>query len=137
DMGKSANDTGAPFGATPGQKSIHVDSKHFASMSEEGILNCFAEGLPMSERRLVFAVQGQTYGPMFDAKLTHATSKSKPSWHVSASNDRSMTTAMDRAGAEKARGKSIALPTCHVAMLQEPEKVADVITKAAQESLKK
>jgi hypothetical protein len=51
DIGKSANDMSAPFGLTPGQKSIRVDSHHFASMSEEGILNCFAEGLPMSERR--------------------------------------------------------------------------------------
>ena len=74
---------------------------------------------------------------MFDEKLTHAAWKSKPSWHVIASNDRTLTPAMERAGAEKARGKSIALPTCHVAMLQEPEKVADLITKAAQEALKK
>jgi pimeloyl-ACP methyl ester carboxylesterase len=51
DIGKSANDTSAPFGLTPGQKSIRVDSQHFASMSEEGILNHFAQGLPMSERR--------------------------------------------------------------------------------------
>src|SRR5262249_4894667 len=70
DIGASANDTSAPFGPTLGLKSIQVDSKHLASMSEEGILNCFAEGLPMSERRLVFAVQGQIYGPMLDEKLT-------------------------------------------------------------------
>jgi len=137
DIGKSANDTSAPFGLTPGQKSIQVDSQHFASMTEEGILNSFAEGLPVSERRLVFAVQGQIYGPMFDEKLTHAAWKSKPSWHVIASNDHTLTPAMEREGADKARGKSVALPTCHVAMLQEPEKVADLITKAAQEALKR
>ena len=137
DVGKSANDTSAPFAPTPGQKSIQVDAQHFAWMSEEGILNHFAEGLPMSERRLVFAVQGQIYGPMLDEKLTHAAWKSKPSWHVIASKDHTLTPAMERAGAEKARGKSIALPTCHVAMLQEPEKVADLISEAAKDALKK
>src|SRR5215469_1531319 len=137
DIGKSANDTSAPFGLTPGQKSIRVDAQHFASMSEEGILNYFAEGLPMSERRLVFAVQGQIYGPMLDEKLTHAAWQSKPSWHVIALNDQTLTPAMERAGAGKARGKTIALPTCHLAMLQEPERVADLITEAAQEALKK
>src|SRR5262249_17647474 len=137
DIGKSANDTSAPFGLTPGQKSIRVDSKQFASMSEEGILNCFAEGLPMAERRLVLAVQGQTYGPMFDEKLTHAALKSKPSWHVIASKNRTLTPQMETAGAEKAGGKSVTLPTCHVAMLQEPERVADLITEAAQKALKK
>jgi pimeloyl-ACP methyl ester carboxylesterase len=137
DIGKSASDTSAPFGPTLGLKSIQVDARHFASMSEEGILNHFAEGLPMSERRLVLAVQGQIYGPMLDEKLTHAAWKSKPSWHVIATKDRTLMPAMERAGAEKARGKSIELPTCHVAMLQEPEKVADLITEAAQEALKK
>src|SRR5262249_30446520 len=137
DVGESANETSDPYGATPGQKSIRVDSKHFASMTEEGILNSFADGLPMSERRLVLAVQGQIYGPMFDEELTHAAWKSKPSWHVIASNDHTLSPAMERAGAEKAHGESVALPTCHVAMLQEPEKVADLITKAAQEALKK
>jgi pimeloyl-ACP methyl ester carboxylesterase len=137
DIGKSANDTSTPFGLTPGQKSIQVDSQHFASMSEEGVLNCFADGLPMGERRLVFAVEGQTYGPMFDEKLTRAAWRAKPSWHVIATKDRTLMPAMERAGADKARGKSIALPTCHLAMLQEPQAVADLITEAVQEALKK
>jgi hypothetical protein len=66
DVGKSANDTSNPFGPTPGQKAIKVDAQHFAWMSEDGILNSFAEGLPMAERRIVLAVQGQIYGPMLD-----------------------------------------------------------------------
>src|SRR5262249_240981 len=137
EIGKSAIDMSDPFGLTPGQKSIRVDSQHFASMSVEGILNSFAEGLPMSERRLVLAVQGQIYGPMFDEKLTHVAWKSKTSWHVSALNGNTLSGAMEQASGEKAHGKSVALSTCHLAMLQEPEKVADLITEAAHEALKK
>src|SRR5262245_25814405 len=133
DVGKSANDTSNPFGATPGQKAIQVDSHHFASLSEEGVLHSFAEGLPMAERRLVLAVQGQIYGPMFDEKLTHGW-KSKPSWHVIATKDRTLSPAMEEAGAKKAGGVAIPIPTCHVAMLQEPQKVADLITQAAKGS---
>src|SRR5262249_24909625 len=69
DAGSSANETSAPYGPTPGQKAIRVDPNHFASMSPEGILNSFADGLPLQERKLVLAVQGQIYGPMFDEKL--------------------------------------------------------------------
>jgi pimeloyl-ACP methyl ester carboxylesterase len=134
DVGKSANDTSRSFGATPGLKAIQADSQHFAWMSEEGILNSFAEGLPMAERRLVLAVQGQIYGPMLDEKLTHAAWKSKPSWHVIATKDRTLSPAMEEAGAKKAGGISISIPTCHVAMLQEPQKVADLITEAAKGS---
>ena len=136
DKGESANDASAPFGPTPGQKCIQVDSQHFAWMSEEGVLNYFAEGLPMPERRLVFALEGQIFAPMFDEKLTHAAWKSKPSWHVIATNDHTLTAAMQRANADKSKGKSVELPTCHVAMLQEPEKVADLITEAAREAVK-
>jgi len=136
DVGTSANETGAPFGSTPGQEAIKVDSQHFAWMSEEGILNSFADGLPMAERRIVLAVQGQIYGPMFDEKLTHAAWKSKPSWHVIATKDHTLSPAMEEAGAKKARGVAISVPTCHVAMLQEPQKVADLITEAAKGAAK-
>src|SRR5215510_6991143 len=132
DVGTSANETSAPFGSTPGQKAIKVDAQHFAWMSEEGILNSFADGLPMAERRIVLAVQGQIYGLMFDEKLTHAAWKSKPSWHVIAANDHTLSPTMEEAGAKKARGVAVSVPTCHVAMLQDPQKVADVITEAAK-----
>jgi pimeloyl-ACP methyl ester carboxylesterase len=136
DIGTSANQTSQPFPPTPVLKEIKVDAQHFASLSEEGVINDFAGGLPMAERRLVLAVQGQTYGPMFDEKLTHAAWKSKPSWHVISMNDRTLSPAMEQAAAKKAHGVAIQLPTCHVAMLQEPEKVADVITEAANGAAK-
>jgi pimeloyl-ACP methyl ester carboxylesterase len=136
DVGMSANDTSNPFGPTPGQKAIQVDAQHFAWMSEEGILNSFADGLPMAERRLVLAVQGQIYGPMFDEKLMHAAWKSKPSWHVIATKDHTLSPAMEEAGAKKADGVAISIPTCHVAMLQEPQKVAELIMEAAKGAAK-
>jgi pimeloyl-ACP methyl ester carboxylesterase len=136
ELGQSANQTSAPFGPTPGQNAIKVDAQHFAWMSEEGIINAFADGLPMTERRLVLAVQGQIYGPMFDEKLTHAAWKSKPSWHVISMNDHTLSPAMEEDGAKRSGGIAVRLPTCHVAMLQEPEKVADVITEAAKGSVK-
>ena len=132
EAGASANQTKAPFGTPPGQKAIQVDAQHFARMSEEGIINDFADGLPMAERRVILAVQGQTYGPMFDEKLTHAAWKSKPSWHVISMKDRTLSPAMEEDGAKRSGGVAVRLPTCHVAMLQEPEKVADVITQAAR-----
>ena len=137
DAGTSAADTANPFGPTPGHSTIQIDGQRFARMSEEGILNNFAEGLPMAERRLVLAVQGQTYAPALEEKLTRAAWKSKPSWHVIATKDRTLSPAMEEAGAQRAGGKAVSLPTCHVAMLQGPERVADVITEAAQNALKK
>ena len=43
---------------------------------------------------------------------------------------------MEEAGAKKAGGVAISIPTCHLAMLQEPQKVADLIAEAAMGSAK-
>ena len=136
DAGMSANETSKPFGATPAQAAIQVDAQHFARMSDEGIFNSFADGLPMAERRLVLAVEGQIYGPLLDDKLTHAAWKTKPSWHVIATKDHTLSPAMEEADAKKSGGTAISIPTCHVAMLQEPQKVADLITRAAKGATK-
>ena len=135
--GASANETSTPFGVTPGQKAITVDAEHFARLSPDGVLNDFAQGLPMQERRLVLAVQGQSYGPMFDEKITTAAWQTKPSWHIVSTQDRMLPPAMEQEAAARTKGKAVMLPTCHVAMLQEPEKVADVIDEAAKTALAK
>ena len=137
EAGQSANDASTPFGITEGQKQIRVDSEKFAYMTSEGILNDFAQGLPMDERRLVLAVQGQSYGPMFAEKLTVAAWKTKPSWVVISADDRMLPPAMEEAAAKKLGATAVTLQTCHLAMLQQPEKVVEVIDDAATKSLAK
>jgi len=135
EVGQSANDASGLFGITEGQKQIRVDSEKFATMTLQGILEDFAQGLPLAERKLVFAVQGQSYGPMFDEKLTVAAWKTKPSWVVISANDRMLPPAMEAASANEMGATAITLPTCHLAMLEEPAKVAAVIDEAAKKSL--
>ena len=50
--------------------------------------------------------------------------------------DHTLSSAMEEDGAKKSGGTAVHLQTCHVAMLQEPEKVADLITEAAKGSVK-
>ncbi|WP_158944725.1 alpha/beta fold hydrolase [Granulicella sp. S190] len=134
EVGQSANDASTPFGITEGQKQIRVDTEKFASMTSEGILNDFAQGLPMAERKLILSVQGQSYGPMFGEKLTVAAWKTKPSWVVISADDRMLPPAMEESAAKKLGATAVTLQTCHLAMLQEPEKVAGVIDDAAKKS---
>lgn len=134
EVGQSANDASTPFGVTEGQKQIRVDSEKFASMTPEGILTDFAQGLPIAERKLVLSVQGQSYGPMFGEKLTVAAWKTKPSWVVISADDRMLPPAMEESAAKKLGATAVTLQTCHLAMLQDPEKVAEVIDDAAKKS---
>ena len=58
-------------------------------------------GLPMSDRKLMFVVQGQSYAPTFDEKLTTATWKTKPTWAIVSANDRMLPSAMEESGAKR------------------------------------
>jgi len=131
EVGQSANDASSLFGITEGQKSIRVDSEKFAYMTSDGIINHFAQGLPMPKRKLVLAVQGQSYGPMFGEKLTVAAWKDKPSWVVISANDQMLPPAMEEDSAKRLHAHATTLPTCHLAMLEAPDKVAAVIEDAA------
>src|SRR5580693_8809425 len=135
DVGESANDASTPYGLTEGQKSIRLDDQKFATMTSQGMLEDFAQCLPIAERKLIVAVQGESYGPMFAEKLTTAAWKTKPSWVVISADDRMLPPAMEEASAKRMGAVATTLPTCHLAMLEEPAKVAAVVEDAANNSL--
>ena len=137
DAGQSANSASTPFGITAGQQQIRVDSDKFAYMTSEGILEDFAQGLSLPERKLVLAVEGESYGPMFDEKLTVAAWKTKPTWVVVSLQDRMLPPAMEQDEGKRPNAIVTILPTCHLAMLEQPAKVAAVINEAAKSALGK
>ncbi len=55
----------------------------------------------MKEQQLAFAVQGQSYGPMFDEKLTVAAWKVKPTWAVISTKDQLLPPAKEELAAKK------------------------------------
>jgi pimeloyl-ACP methyl ester carboxylesterase len=136
DVGQSANDASTPYGLSFGQKQIKVDADKFAYMTPAGILDDFAQGLSVPERKIVLAVEGESYGPMFSEKITAAAWTTKPSWVVVSANDRMLSPAMERDEEGRLHAKVTTLPTCHLAMLQAPKEVADVIAQAAKGSSK-
>jgi pimeloyl-ACP methyl ester carboxylesterase len=137
DVGQSANDASSPFGWTEGQKQIRVTSDKFATVTREGMFKNIAEGLPSDERELCLAIQGQSYAPMFDEKLTVAAWKTKPTWAVISTKDQMLPPAMEEASAKKMGAATTTLATCHMSILQEPAKIAAVIDEAAKEVLTK
>jgi pimeloyl-ACP methyl ester carboxylesterase len=130
--GQSANDASGPFGWTEGQKQIRLDGHNFATVTAEGMLEYIAEGLPMAERKLALAVQGQSYGPMFDEKLTVAAWKNKPSWAIISTKDQMLPPEMQKTSAKKLGTPTTTLSTCHMSILEEPGEVAGVIDQAAK-----
>ena len=137
EAGQSANDASGPFGWTEGQKQIRVDSEKFATVTSEGMLERIAEGLPLADRKLFFAVQGQSYGPMFDEKLTVAAWKTKPTWAVISTKDQMLPPAMELASSKTIGAVTTTISACHMSILEAPDLVADVIDEAAKNALNK
>jgi pimeloyl-ACP methyl ester carboxylesterase len=133
---QSANDASASFGWTDGQKQIRVNGDGFATVTSEG-MEIIAEGLPPAERKLALAVQGQSYGPMFDEKLSVAAWKSKPTWAIVSTKDRMLPPAMEAAAAKKMGAVTTTVATCHMSILEDPATVAAVIDEAARNAVSK
>jgi pimeloyl-ACP methyl ester carboxylesterase len=57
--------------------------------------------------------------------------KTKPAWYIVAAQDKAITATLEEQMAEKINARTITLPTCHLAMLQEPVRVAEFIEQAA------
>jgi pimeloyl-ACP methyl ester carboxylesterase len=134
DAGQSANDAGSPYGWTEGQKQIRLDDEKFAYMTPKGVSEDIAQCLPVADVKMFLAVQGESFGPMFDEKLTVAAWKTKRSWFIISANDRMLAPAMEEAAAKRLGATTTTLSTCHMSILDQPERVAAVIDEAAQAS---
>jgi pimeloyl-ACP methyl ester carboxylesterase len=102
-----------------------------------GLVYVTAEGLPLADRKLFFAVQGQSYGPMFDEKLTVAAWKTKPTWAVISTKDQMLPPAMELASCKTIGAVTTTISTCHMSILEAPDLVAAVIDEAAKSALNK
>ena len=136
EVGESSNDAGTPYGWTFGQKQIRLTADKFATLTTEGMLNYVTEGLPMEERLLALATQGQSYGPMFDEKLTVAAWKTKPTWALVSTQDQMLAPAMEATMAKRMGAVTVFVDSCHMVIQQLPNEVASLIDQAARNALK-
>ena len=135
EVGESSNDAGGPYGWTSGQKQIRLTADKFATLTTEGMLDYVTEGLPMEERLLALATQGQSYGPMFDEKLTVAAWKTKPNWALISTQDQMLAPAMEAMMAKRMGAVTVSIDSCHMVIQQAPAEVAAIIDQAARNAL--
>jgi pimeloyl-ACP methyl ester carboxylesterase len=104
-----------------------------AWISDEGIARAFAQDLSPIQQRDLAAVQAIT--AVGDLKATPTVTpawKSKPTWFVISGHDDVITAGLEQQEGRAIGAKMIELPTCHVAMLQEPFRIAEFISSAAK-----
>jgi pimeloyl-ACP methyl ester carboxylesterase len=131
DEGETLGGLAQKFPATPGFGEIQPIADGYLLLTHKGVLENFAQDLSASDKELVYATQGATQGAILGTVIKTAAWRTRPSWFVIASDDRTISPDQERSTAERMKAKTITLPTSHVPMLSQPEKVADFIAEAA------
>jgi len=100
-------------------------------MRPEGV-KCFAGDLSEEEQRLVWATHAAPAADLFTQKAEGTAWRSKPSWYIVASKDRTVQPELERFLAKRMGATMVELASSHVPMLSQPHAVLDVIRAAAK-----
>jgi len=91
----------------------------------------FAGDLSEAEQKMVWATHIAPAADLFDQKVDGTAWKSKPSWYIVATKDRTVQPALQRFAAQRMRAATSEVDSSHVPMLSNPALVLDVIREAA------
>jgi pimeloyl-ACP methyl ester carboxylesterase len=104
----------------------------FVTISAPGVAEAFAQDLSKPEQVLLTATQGPASVAVLSATPTVIPAwRTKPSWFIVAAQDKAITAVLEEQMAKRMNATTITLPTCHLAMLQEPLRVTQFIEQAA------
>jgi pimeloyl-ACP methyl ester carboxylesterase len=119
--------------APPINQFLQLDTaKQFATISPQGVAVAFAQDLSRLEQVMLTATQGPTSVAALSAVPTVVPAwRTKPTWFIVSAQDKVITAGLEERLAQRMNATTITLPTCHLAMLQEPVRVAEFIAQAA------
>jgi len=95
-------------------------------------LAAFAGDLPEAEQMAVWATQAVPVPDLFEQKVDGVAWRSKPSWYIVATKDRTVHPELERFVAKRMGATIVEVESSHVPMLSKPAVVLDVISKAAK-----
>ena len=130
DDGQAVVDVVSAFPAAPGSAEFKQDASGFLSLSSKGIDEHFAQDLTAADKKVLFATQTPWAAKATTEKISKAAWKNKSSWCIIGENDHMVPPQLARAEAKMIKATTIELPTSHVPMISQPNKVADFILGA-------
>jgi pimeloyl-ACP methyl ester carboxylesterase len=116
----------------PAGKGVGPVGDGFVAVDPEVFPEDFAADAPKDLARFMAISQVPTSGEIFDAKVTHAAWKDKPSYAVIPLQDRMINPDLHRFMTKRAGSETIELAGSHAIFLSQANAVAAVIEKAAK-----
>ena len=91
----------------------------------------FAADIPPAESHYIAISQMPISTDSFTHKVTRAAWKTKPTWYMVATADRSINPDQERMMAKRANAKTVEVNASHVAYMSHPKEAAKLIEEAA------
>ncbi len=129
--GESINAIVGASGQPEWFREIRAGAGGMLTWSPAGMAAYFAQDLSGADTALLAATQAPFFAGGFDGKVTTAAYRQKRNWYVVADNDRIIPAPLQLAFAKKMGATTIRVAASHVAMLSQPQAVADAIIAAA------
>jgi pimeloyl-ACP methyl ester carboxylesterase len=131
DEGERLSGLTLPFGVTPDSIELQPIEDGFVLLSAKGIRETFAQDLSYDDQNILIATQCPVQSAVLRTPIKAAAWRTKPSWFIVASNDRTISPEQQRMTAERISAKVLTVATSHVPMLAMPREVASFICEAA------
>lgn len=132
DAGQSLTDILEGHPPAPWQAEASADAAGFVRLSADGIATYFAPDLPAEEAALIAATQGPIqYQINYEAPSVAAWSM-HPTYYLMTENDQIIPPQLQGFFAQRMGAEVTQIASSHVAMLSQPEAVAEVILNAVE-----
>jgi pimeloyl-ACP methyl ester carboxylesterase len=130
DAGEDYSALAKNFPTPPATAGIVFDGDE-GRLGLEAFLHDFAGDLPEAKAKVLYAVQWPFNKALLTGKTTHAAWQSKPSWYAVSTEDRTINPDLERFMAKRMGAKTIEVKASHLALISQPETIANLILEAA------
>ena len=121
----------------PATKAIAPDSNGNFWINQEHFAADFAADVPPAVSHFMAISQVPISADSFTHKVTNPAWKTKPSWYMVATQDRSINPNQERMMAKRANAKTVEVKSSHVAYMSHPKETAKLIEEAASSASSK
>ncbi len=112
-------------------KAFEADSNGNWWVNQKHFVADFAADIPLAEAHFMAISQVPISTDAFTHKVTNPAWKTKPTWYMVASADRSINPIQERMMAKRANAKTVEVNASHVAYMSHPKETAKLIEEAA------
>ena len=130
DAGENYAALAAKYPTPPASAGI-VFTGDWGQLTEKAFLTDFANGVPVGQAKVLYAVQGPFNKSLSSAMTTQAAWRSKPSFYAVSKQDRTINPDLERFMAKRMKATTIELDSGHLSLVSHAADVAQLILQAA------